>query len=158
MNRYVVFGIAAFFAVVGIAMLGGDVSSFTAPNVAMANVKAGRLKLLAVTTRDRVPSMPEVPTVHETLKDFEYLGWIIAFAPAATPRAVLDTLASTWNKARTTPALQRKLEDLAMNAPERFAQRGTLLGRQIADVERHRLHLHRATLGAGQLRLVALAE
>ena len=107
-------------------LLAGQIQlMFTAPNVAMANVKAGRLKLLAVTTRERVSSMPEVPTVHETLKDFEYLGWIIAFAPAATPRAVLDTLANTWNKARTTPALQRKLEDLAMNAPERFAQRVT---------------------------------
>jgi len=109
-------------------LLAGQIQlMFTAPNVAMANVKAGRLKLLAVTTRERVSSMPEVPTVHETLKDFEYLGWIIAFAPAATPRAVLDTLANTWNKARTTPALQRKLEDLAMNAPERFAQRSALL-------------------------------
>ena len=111
-----------------IDLLAGQIQvMFTAPNVAMANVKAGRLKLLAVTTRERVSSMPEVPTVHETLKDFEYLGWIIAFAPAATPRAVLDTLANTWNKARTTPALQRKLEDLAMNAPERFAQRSALL-------------------------------
>ena len=109
-------------------LLAGQIQvMFTAPNVAMANVKAGRLKLLAVTTRERVPSMPEVPAVHETLKDFEYLGWIIAFAPAATPRAVVETLANGWNKARMTPALQRKLDELAMNAPERFAQRATLL-------------------------------
>ena len=109
-------------------LLAGQIQvMFTAPNVAMANVKAGRLKLLAVTTRERVSSMPDVPAVHETLKDFEYLGWILAFAPAATPRAVIDTLANAWNKARTTPVIRAKLEELAMNAPERFANRQTLL-------------------------------
>jgi len=109
-------------------LLAGQIQvMFTAPNVAMANVKAGRLKLLAVTTRERVASMPEVPAVHETLKDFEYLGWILAFAPAATPRNAIDTLANAWNKARNTPAIQDKLEELAMRAPERFANRQTLI-------------------------------
>lgn len=109
-------------------LLAGQIQvMFTAPNVAMANVKAGRLKLLAVTTRERVSSMPDVPAVHETLKDFEYLGWIMAFAPAATPRSAIDTLANAWNKARVTPAIRSKLEELAMSAPERFAQRTTLL-------------------------------
>lgn len=109
-------------------LLAGQIQvMFTAPNVAMANVKAGRLKLLAVTTKERVSSMPDVPAVHETLKDFEYLGWILAFAPAATPRAVIDTLANAWNKARTTPVIRAKLEELAMNAPERLANRQTLL-------------------------------
>lgn len=109
-------------------LLAGQIQvMFTAPNVAMANVKAGRLKLLAVTTKERVSSMPDVPAVHETLKDFEYLGWILAFAPAATPRAVIDMLANTWNKARVTPAIKGKLEELAMAAPERFANRQALL-------------------------------
>ena len=109
-------------------LLAGQIDvMFTAPNVAMANVKAGRLKLLAVTTRERVSSMPDVPAVHETLKDFEYLGWILAFAPAATPRPVIDKLTGAWNKARTTPAIQNKLEELAMRAPERFANRQTLI-------------------------------
>ena len=109
-------------------LLAGQIQvMFTAPNVAMANVKAGRLRLLAVTTRERVASMPEVPAVHETLKDFEYLGWVLAFAPAATPRSVIDTLAAAWNKARTTPAIRSKLEELAMSAPERFASRPALL-------------------------------
>lgn len=109
-------------------LLAGQVQvMFTAPNVAMANVKAGRLRLLAVTTRERVPSMTEVPTVHETLKDFEYLGWILAFAPTGTPQSVIDTLTNGWEQARKTPAIRGKLEDLAMNAPERFSDRKTLL-------------------------------
>ena len=109
-------------------LLAGQIQlMFTAPNVAMANVKAGRLKLLAVTTRERVPSLPEVPAVHETLKDFEYLGWIIAFAPAATPRTVLETLAGAWAKARVSPGIRLKLEELAMSAPERLGTRSALL-------------------------------
>jgi tripartite-type tricarboxylate transporter receptor subunit TctC len=94
---------------------------FTAPNVAMPQVKAGKLRLLAVTTRERVPTLPDAPTVHESgLRDFEYLGWIVAFAPAATPRSAVDTLAAAWSKARNTPAVKARLEELAMLPPERL--------------------------------------
>lgn len=104
-------------------LLAGQIQvMFTAPNVAMQQVKAGRLRLLAVTTRERVPSMPDVPTVHESgVRDFEYLGWIIIFAPAATPKPVLDTLAATWAKGRNAPGVRGKLEELAMVAPEPLA-------------------------------------
>lgn len=103
-------------------LLAGQIQlMFTAPNVAMANVKAGKLRLLAVTTRERVPSMPDTPTVHESgLRDFEYLGWIVTFAPAGTPKTVLDTLGASWNKVRNTPAARGKLEELAMVAPDRL--------------------------------------
>ena len=109
-------------------LLAGQIQvMFTAPNVAMAHVKSGRLKLLAVTTRERVSSMPDTPTVHETLKDFEYLGWIIVFAPAATPRPVIETLAATWQKTRVTSSVREKLDSLAMQAPERFSSRQALV-------------------------------
>ena len=103
-------------------LLAGQIQlMFTAPNVAMAHVKADKLKLLAVTTRDRVPSMPETPTVNESgVKDFEYLGWIVTFAPASTPKPVIDALVASWNKVRNTPAVKGKLEELAMVAPERL--------------------------------------
>jgi len=103
-------------------MLAGQIQlMFTAPNVAMPHVKSGRLRLLAVTTRDRVPSMPEAPTVHESgLRDFEYLGWIITFAPAGTPRAVIEQLQAAWAKVRNTPPVRGKLEELAMVAPDRL--------------------------------------
>lgn len=103
-------------------LLAGQIQlMITAPNVPAAQVKAGRLRLLAVTTRERVPSLPDAPTVHESgLRDFEYLGWIVAFAPAATPAPVIEQLAGAWNKVRNTPAVRQKLEDLAMVAPERL--------------------------------------
>lgn len=101
-------------------LLGGQIQvMFTAPNVAAPHVKAGRLRLLAVTTRDRVPSMPEVPTISETAaKDFEYLGWVVMFAPTGTPKPVTEALIASWDKARRTPAVRTKLDELAMAAPE----------------------------------------
>ncbi len=104
-------------------LLGGQIQvMFTAPNVAMAHVKAGRLKLLAVTTSTRVPSLPDTPTVAESgLPGFEYLGWIIMFAPPGTPKPVVDALAAAWARARRTPAVQGKLQELAMAAPEALA-------------------------------------
>lgn len=110
-------------------LLSGQVQvMFTAPNVAMAHVKAGKLRLLAVTTRERVVSMPDTPSVHEAgVKDFEYLGWICIFAPSSTPKAVLDTLNDTWQKVRQTTAIRHKLEDLAMAAPDRYNSRPALL-------------------------------
>ncbi|MBL8351939.1 MAG: tripartite tricarboxylate transporter substrate binding protein [Burkholderiaceae bacterium] len=104
-------------------LLGGQIQlMFTAPNVAVPHAKSGRLRILAVTSRERLPALPEVPTMVEAgLKDFEYLGWIIAFAPAATPRPVVETLQAAWARARVQPAVRSKLEELGMQAPERLA-------------------------------------
>ncbi|HYF21164.1 MAG TPA: tripartite tricarboxylate transporter substrate binding protein [Ramlibacter sp.] len=102
-------------------LLAGQIQvMFTAPNVAMPHVRAGKLRLLAVTTRERVPSI-DAPTVHESgLADFEYLGWVVVFAPSATPKASIDSLVSAWQKARGTPAVKGRLEELAMVAPDRL--------------------------------------
>jgi tripartite-type tricarboxylate transporter receptor subunit TctC len=103
-------------------LLGGQVQMMcTAPNVVLPHVKTGRLRLLAVTTRERVASLPETPTIAETVvPEFEYLGWIVTFAPAATPKPVLEALSSSWNKVRNTPAVKPRLEELAMVAPDRL--------------------------------------
>jgi tripartite-type tricarboxylate transporter receptor subunit TctC len=112
-----------------IDLLAGQIQvMFTAPNVAMAHVKSGKLRLLAVTTKERVNSMPDVATVHEMgVKDFEYLGWIIVFAPAATPPAVIEQLSAAWLKVKNTPAITNKLNELAMAAPDRYSNRNNLL-------------------------------
>ncbi|MBT9490402.1 MAG: tripartite tricarboxylate transporter substrate binding protein [Rubrivivax sp.] len=104
-------------------LLGGQIQlMFTAPNVAMPHAKSGRLRVLAVTSRERLSALPDVPTMVEAgMKDFEYLGWIITFAPAGTPKPVLDTLQAAWAKARLQPALRSKLDELGMLAPERLS-------------------------------------
>jgi len=104
-------------------LIGGQLQlMITAPNVAVPHAKSGRLRILAVTSRERLASLPEVPTMIEAgVKDFEYLGWIIAFAPSATPKAAIDTLQAAWARARNAPAVRGKLEELGMQAPERLA-------------------------------------
>lgn len=104
-------------------LLGGQLQlMFTAPNVAVPHAKSGRLRILAVTSRERLAALPEVPTMIESgVPDFEYLGWIIAFAPASTPPAVIQAFQAAWSKARMAPALRSKLDDLGMQAPERLA-------------------------------------
>ncbi len=75
-------------------LIGGEVQvAFdNLPNV-MGHVKAGRLVGLGVTTKDRWPDLPEVPTYAEAgVADFDIASWIGIFAPAATPEAVTGTL------------------------------------------------------------------
>ena len=62
------------------------------PNLAGAIgfINAGKLRALAVTSRERSPSLPNVPTVSETLRGFENAGWFGLMAPAGTPRTIID--------------------------------------------------------------------
>jgi len=95
---------------------------FSAPNVLLPHVKTGKLRLIAVTTRERVASLPDAPTVHEQgVKDFEYLGWIIVFAPAATPRPIIEQLSAAWARAKTAQAVRDRLHSLAMSPPDRLS-------------------------------------
>lgn len=95
---------------------------FSAPNVLLPHVKTGKLRLIAVTTRERVASLPDAPTLHEQgVKDFEYLGWIIVFAPAATPRPIIEQLSAAWAKAKAAQAVRDRLHSLAMSPPDRLS-------------------------------------
>jgi tripartite-type tricarboxylate transporter receptor subunit TctC len=64
--------------------------SVSAP--AMSLIKAGRLRVLAVTSAARDPGFPEVPTVGETLAGYEVTSWLGLAAPAGTPSAIVDRL------------------------------------------------------------------
>jgi tripartite-type tricarboxylate transporter receptor subunit TctC len=99
----------------------------TAPNVALPHVKSGKLKLLAISSQERMASLPDTPSIHESLPGFEYLGWIILFAPAGTPPPVLSALADVWAQARLQPAVREKLQTLGMYPPARYSTRESLL-------------------------------
>lgn len=74
--------------------LAGRIEYYITPLLpAVALIKSERLLALAVTTAQRVPLLPDVPTIAEAaLAGFEYDGWFGIFAPARTPRAVVNTL------------------------------------------------------------------
>jgi tripartite-type tricarboxylate transporter receptor subunit TctC len=108
-------------------LVGGQIQLLT-PNLsaAIGFVNAGRIRALAVTSRQRVPQIPDVPTVAETLPGFENLGWFGLVAPAATPRAVVQRIHADVVKVLRSTEVGRRFEELGMapvgNTPAEFTQ------------------------------------
>ena len=75
-------------------MLGGETSvAFTNPIGSLPHIKAGRLRMIAVTTAQRWPLLPELPTIAESgVPGYEIMIWNGLAAPAATPQPVLARL------------------------------------------------------------------
>ena len=107
------------------ALLGGQVD-FNFDNLATAapNIRAGRIKALAVTTAQRSSVMPEVPTMAETLPGFEIDTWWGLFAPAGTPPETVKKLSAAFTQALNTPELKARFATLlaepAPSTPEAF--------------------------------------
>lgn len=92
------------------AVLAGTVDlTFVDFPPAIGNVRAGRLKALGVTTAQRVPSLPEVPAIAETVPGYEFVLWIGVFAPAGTPRAAIDRLQQEIGRAVAAAEMKEKL-------------------------------------------------
>ena len=72
-------------------------------------VKAGQLKVLGVATERRTKLAPELPTLNETLPGFHANSWYGLFAPAGTPKAVVDRIAAEGAKAMADPAVVERL-------------------------------------------------
>lgn len=76
-------------SLVTMALLSGEIMlSFSNPVSAMPHVKAGRLRILAVTSAQRWPLLPQFPSVAETVRGYESILWYGMVAPAGTPQAV----------------------------------------------------------------------
>lgn len=89
-------------------------------------VKSGRLKALGVSSEKRQSLLPEVPSIAEDLPGYEVSTWYGIFAPAGTPRAVIDRLNQALGRILTSPDAQSRLAavgaDAQPNSPEQFAQ------------------------------------
>jgi tripartite-type tricarboxylate transporter receptor subunit TctC len=73
-------------------------------------VKAGKLKLLAVTTAKRSPLAPDTPTMAEAgVKDFEMMSWQAVYAPKGTPKAIVQRLNADIVKILKTPEVRDKM-------------------------------------------------
>ncbi|MBR0649377.1 tripartite tricarboxylate transporter substrate binding protein [Roseomonas terrae] len=81
-------------------------------------VREGRLRMLAVTSPQRLPEFPDLPTVAETLPGFELNGWTGLFLPAGTPAPVLDRLGPLTRDILAEPAIiERMAAAGAVSAP-----------------------------------------
>jgi len=111
-------------------LIGGQVNMFTADfAVMLPQVKAGKVRGLAVTSTKRSPAIPELPTVNEALgvKDYELIAYFAMFAPAGTPPDVIAKLNKALNDAANSKDIQEKFSALGFEIdpgpPEALAQR-----------------------------------
>ncbi len=84
--------------------------SFPVLSAARGHVQAGKLRALGVTGTKRSPLMPDVPTLAEAgLPGYSFETWFIVFAPAATPKPVLDKLNATLNQVLNSAAVKDRM-------------------------------------------------
>jgi tripartite-type tricarboxylate transporter receptor subunit TctC len=77
---------------------------------AVPHVKAGKIRMLAVTGTRRAPTMPDVPTVAEAgVPGYEFTIWFAAFAPARTPKAIVARLNQVIVKSIALPEMREQL-------------------------------------------------
>jgi len=109
-------------------LLGGQIDVMFAPGeTVMPQVKAGRLRALAVTSARRASALPDLPTVAEAgVPGYEAIGWFGLLAPAATPRALVEKLSRDANAVLADREVRSKM--LALGAepsgdtPDEFAR------------------------------------
>ena len=107
-------------------LMGGQIQMVT-PNLGAAInlIKDGKLRALAVTSRERMPQLPDVPAAAETLPGFENAGWFGLLAPAGTPREVVDKVQRDAAKVLHSDDFRAKLAQQGMvpvgNSPAEFA-------------------------------------
>ena len=99
--------------------------SFQSMPSAISMVKSGKVRVIGVATKKRVPALPDVPTIGETLPGFGEDPWYGLLAPAGTPKAIITVLHNETIKALNDPATKEKLaaqggEPFTMT-PEQFS-------------------------------------
>jgi tripartite-type tricarboxylate transporter receptor subunit TctC len=120
-----------------IALVAGEsqVSLATVASV-VQHIRAGRLRALGLSAVRRSSALPDVPTIAESgVPGYDMSPWIAAFAPAGTPRAIIDRLNSEINRALRLPDVAQNLSTQGVDpwpgTPEEFAARNK------ADYERY---------------------
>jgi tripartite-type tricarboxylate transporter receptor subunit TctC len=97
-------------------LVGGRIDAFIDPILGSSSyAKAGQLKVIAVTSKERVPSLPNVPTIGETVPGYEFYSWYGLWGPANLPKDIAQRLNAEVNKA------------LATDMRDKLTQQGLLL-------------------------------
>jgi tripartite-type tricarboxylate transporter receptor subunit TctC len=100
-----------------IDLVGGQIHlAFDNMPTALAQVKAGKLRGLAVTSAERFKLVPDMPTLNETVPGFDVTAWQGLFAPAATPQAILDRLAAEVQQIMRMPDIVSRSNEMGVTA------------------------------------------
>ncbi len=95
-------------------LLAGDVDlMFDNLGVSLPLAQAGKLKLLAVASAKRLPSLPNLPAMAEMLPGFESVAWFGIVAPPKTPKSIVDKINADVNEALKQPDVQARLKPLS---------------------------------------------
>jgi len=132
-----------------IDLLGGHLpSGFATLLPAMEHVKTGKLRALAVTTQKRAPLLPDVPALAETLPGFDISQWNAVWAPAGTPKDVLDKLSTEIRRIVQSPDYKARMAELGSeaigNSPSELA------AFQKAEIDKYRKLAEQANIKADQ--------
>jgi tripartite-type tricarboxylate transporter receptor subunit TctC len=110
-----------------IGLIGGEVDLvLIGPPSAMAHIQSGKLRALAVLSKERLASLPDVPTIKEAgIENSEVTTWYGLLAPAKTPRDIITRLNAEWNRVAALPDTRQKLQNAGFetmtSSPEQFA-------------------------------------
>jgi tripartite-type tricarboxylate transporter receptor subunit TctC len=108
-------------------LTGGHINlAFDNITLAWTQVKAGRLRALAVTSTERSAIAPDVPVMADTIPGFEATSWHGVFAPAGTPKPIVDAMAAEMKRILELPDVKEKLAEIGAIAapmtPEEFVK------------------------------------
>ena len=118
-------------------LVGGHTTSgFATLLPAMPHLKSGKLRALAVTTRKRSPMLPDVPPLADTLPGFDVTQWNAVWAPAGTPKDVLEKLSTEIRRIVQSPDYRARMAELGSEAVG--SSSADLAAFQKAEIEKYR--------------------
>jgi len=112
----------------GTALIAGETHAMIATIGSLfAHIKSKRVRPLGVTSDQRTTQFPDVPAIAETVPGYEFTAWVGCFAPAGTPKPIIDRLNAELRKALADPGVASKLNVQTLDpmpmTPEQFAAR-----------------------------------
>ncbi len=111
-----------------VSLISGETQAiFQGVGEIIEHIRVNRARPLGVSSAERVTQLPDVPTMAETYPGYEATTWISVFAPAGTPKAIIDRLNAELGNALRDPGVASKLSGLTLDpthrSPEEIAQR-----------------------------------
>ena len=92
----------------------------------MSNAKSERIRIIGVSTKERMKQLPDTPAVAELIPGFEMTAWQGTLAPAKTPRHIIDTLSKAIQEISRDPAVIKRLDEVGVESttttPEQMAE------------------------------------
>ena len=110
-----------------IAISGGEVQVMLTPiSEVLPHMQSGRVRPIAVSSATRTTQYPDIPTIGETVKGYDFISWMGTFVPAGTPKPIVDRLNAELKKAVADPAVASNLSSQSLDpmymTPEEFAR------------------------------------